>query len=157
MKGVSETEFMPAGTTTRAQFVTVLGRIAGAEVSQSVDTGYTDVVSDGWSTGYIYWASQNGIVNGYENGTFGQYDEITREQMAVILYRFAKFTGRDTAAAKDLAAYTDAVSISSWAKDAIGWANAEGLITGVTDTTLEPSGKATRAQVATILMRLENK
>ncbi len=153
MNGVGPTEFKPGGTTTRAQFVTVLGRLAGAKVSQDADTGFSDVVNDGWSAGYIKWAAENGIVKGYENGTFGQYDEITREQMAAILYRFAKYQGRGVSAFKELSAYADSGRVSSWAREAMSWACAEGLIAGVGEARLDPSGKATRAQMATILMR----
>lgn len=84
---------------------------------------------------------------------FGPDDPITREQMAVILKNYAKFKGYDTSAKADLTAFIDNAAISSWAVDALSWANAEGLITGMGNSLLAPQGKAERAQVATILMR----
>ena len=103
---------------------------------------------------YPYFvAEENGIVTGYGDGTFGPEDSITREQLAAILYRYASYKGYDVTISADLSSYTDADSVSAYAVDAMSWANAEGLITGVTATTLNPTGTATRAQVATILMR----
>ena len=85
--------------------------------------------------------------------TFNPNDPITREQMAAILYRYASFKGYDVTAKADLAGFTDAAQISDYAKDPMAWANKAGLIGGVSATTLQPQGSATRAQVATILMR----
>ncbi|MEL7566197.1 MAG: S-layer homology domain-containing protein, partial [Dehalobacterium sp.] len=113
-----------------------------------------DVKNGQWYTDAIIWADANGIVTGLGGGLFGVSDNVTREQLATILYNYAKYKGRDTAKAADLKAFTDASGISGWAQAAMKWANAEGLVTGVTATTLVPSGSATRAQVATILMRL---
>ena len=105
---------------------------------------YTDAVN---------WAAANSIVNGVSETSFAPDDPITREQMAAILYRYAQFKGYDLTADNDLSAYADASQISAYAAAAMRWANAEGLITGVTSTTLNPKGDATRAEVATILMR----
>jgi hypothetical protein len=102
----------------------------------------------------VLWASANGIVNGYEGSLFGTNDSVTREQLAVILMNYAKYKGYDTTKAADLTAYTDASSVDSWATAAVKWAVSEGLITGTTSTTLSPAGNASRAQVATILMRM---
>ncbi len=102
----------------------------------------------------MLWASANGIVNGYEGSLFGTNDSVTREQLAVILMNYAKYKGYDTTKAADLTAYTDASSVDSWATAAVKWAVSEGLITGTTSTTLSPAGNASRAQVATILMRM---
>ena len=90
---------------------------------------------------------------GYENGGFGPGDPVTREQMAAILYRYAQYKGYDVTASGDLSGYTDAGAIRPYAEAAMAWANGAGLITGVSDTTLQPRGNSTRAQVATILMR----
>ena len=95
----------------------------------------------------------NNIVGGYDNGTYGPNDALTREQMAAILYRYANYKGYDVSAQADLSSYTDAGSISDYALSAMRWANTKGLITGTTTTSLTPAGGAIRAQVATIIMR----
>jgi hypothetical protein len=104
---------------------------------------YTDAVA---------WAAENHIVSGYGNGEFGPEDAITREQMAAILMRYAGFKGYDVSMRTDLSKYTDEDSISGWAKDAMSWANANGLIQG-DGVELTPSGNAIRCQVASILQR----
>ena len=101
----------------------------------------------------VDWAAANGIVNGTSETTFDPNGTLTREQMAAILYRYAGLKGYDANQKADLSGYTDAGTISAYASDALAWTNAQGLITGVTDTTLAPKNSATRAQVATILMR----
>jgi hypothetical protein len=122
----------------------------------SGEIAFADVKSGEWYTDAVLWASKNGIVSGYDNGAFGTNDPVTREQMATILYRYAGYKKYDTAVTGDLTAYTDADSITPYALPAMKWANARGLITGRTASTLEPSGTATRAEVATILMRYVN-
>ena len=92
-------------------------------------------------------------MGGYGDGRFGPKDNITREQFAAILYRYSAFKSCDTSGTADLSAYTDASEISDWAAEAMQWANAQGLITGRTATTLVPWGEATRAEAAVILMR----
>ncbi|MCI8849839.1 MAG: S-layer homology domain-containing protein, partial [Oscillibacter sp.] len=99
------------------------------------------------------WASANGIVNGYSDGTFRPNNPITREQMAAFLYRYAGYKGRDISARADLNGYLDAAQIAGYAVEPIQWANAQGLINGTSSTTLSPTGNATRAQVAVILTR----
>ena len=101
----------------------------------------------------VLWAKENEIVNGYDNGTFGPEDPITREQIAAILYRYAVFKAYPTASESDLGGYTDAGEISGYAIPAMKWANAQGLITGTSATTLLPTGTASRAEAAVILMR----
>ena len=101
----------------------------------------------------VLWASQNGIVYGYGNALFGQDDEITREQFATMLHRYAQHDGLDTSNSGYASQYADEGRVSTWAQDAMKWANANGLITGRTPTTLVPQGTATRAEAATILMR----
>ena len=151
-EGTGGDKFSPDAAMTRAMLVTVLYRLAGSPSVSGTNT-FADVENGQWYTDAIIWANQNGIVTGYDNGLFGTNDNITREQMAAILYRYAEYQGYDISAEGDLSDYSDAESVSTWAEAAMGWASAEGLITGVTETTLSPSGSATRAQVATILMR----
>ena len=106
-----------------------------------------------WYSDAVSWAAANGIVEGYGGGKFGPNDPITREQMAAILYRYCAFKAYDTSESADISRYDDAGSVSSWAREAMSWANGAGLITGMTGTTLAPRETATRAQVAMILMR----
>ena len=99
------------------------------------------------------WAADAGIVTGVSDTTFAPDVTMTREQIATILYRYAAYKGYDMTASNDLSGYADAGEIGSYAVEAMGWANGAGLITGSTATTLNPLGSATRAEVATILMR----
>lgn len=152
MSGTAQDRFSPDLTTNRAMLVTILYRLAG---SPAVDGGsaFTDVAGGDWFASGVAWASANGIVTGYGDGRFGPNDPITREQMAAILYRYAGFAGQSTTGQADLSGYTDAGRVSPYAAEAMGWAVDRGLITGVSADTLSPGGSATRAQVATILMR----
>ena len=150
--GTSETTFAPNADMTRAMLVTVLHRLEGRPAVTGTNS-FSDVKSGEWYTDAVIWATANGIVGGYGNDLFGTDDPITREQMATMLLRYAAYKKYDTAKANDLAGFTDSISIASYALDAMKWANAEGLITGRTATTLAPTGTATRAEVATILMR----
>ena len=158
MTGTSTTTFAPNTTTTRGMIVSVLYRQAGEpEVSDgTIGTPFEDVTPGAWYADAVYWARANGIVNGYSDAAFGPNDEITREQMAAILYNYSKFAGEDVSARADLSAYDDASEIAGWAEEALSWANAEGLITGMTTTTIAPKASATRAQVAAILERYLN-
>lgn len=151
MDGIGNNLFSPNGTTTRAMIVTILHRLENQPASGT--SIFTDVPAGQWYTNAVAWAAANGIVDGYGDGRFGPNDTITREQMAAILYRYAQFKGYDVSNTGNLSGYTDAAQVSEWARTAMGWANAQGLITGNTATTLNPTGSATRAEVATILMR----
>lgn len=151
MTGVSETDFGPNLTTTRGMIVTMLYRLQGEpEVGEG---SFTDVNPDAYYADAVTWAAENDIVSGYGNGSFGANDAITREQLAAILYRYCEAMGYDTSARADLSGYSDADTISSWASDVISWANAMGLINGMSETELAPKATATRAQVAAILER----
>ncbi len=150
--GAGDTTFSPGEPMTRAMLVTVLYRLEG-QPSITGANSFTDVESGQWYTGAVIWANAEGIVTGYGGGLFGASDSVTRQQLAAILYNYAKHKGYDVTAAADLAAYTDAAEISGWAQAAVQWAKAEGLITGRTASTLVPEGSATRAEVAAILMR----
>ena len=152
MSGTSETTFSPNLTTTRGMIVTILYRLEN-EPTVTDTTAFTDVAADQYYANAVAWAAQNGIVSGIDATTFAPNNAITREQMAAILYRYAQFKGYDVSAKADLSVYTDAASVGAYATDAMAWANGAGLITGTSATTLTPAGNATRAQVATILMR----
>ena len=152
MSGTSETTFSPDLTTTRGMIVTILYRLEN-EPTVTGTTAFTDVAADQYYANAVAWAAQNGIVSGIDATTFAPNNAITREQMAAILYRYAQFKGCDVSAKADLSVYTDAAQVSTYATDAMAWANGAQLITGTSQATLTPAGNATRAQVATILMR----
>ncbi len=150
MTGVSATEFAPEATTTRAMIVSILARLEGVESAEAA--GFADV-SDEWYATAVNWAANVGVVNGYEDNTFRPNTAITREQLAAMLMNYSAWKGEDVSARADLSAYSDTAAISSWANDVMSWAVAEGLISGMTEDTLQPQGSATRAQVAAILER----
>lgn len=151
MTGVSATEFAPNQTTTRGMIVSMLARLEGVTSAESA--GFTDVADNDWYATAVNWAASEGIVNGFEDDTFRPNAPITREQMAAILYNYADYKGYDVSARADLSDYADAASISSWAEDVLAWANAEGLINGMTATTIDPQGATTRAQTAAMFER----
>ena len=154
MKGVGNGKFDPEGSMTRAMLVTVLWRYEG-EPAEGENT-FIDVPDGTWYTEAVAWAAANGVVGGVGNGKFEPEGNITREQMATILFRYAQKKGIDTSKRGELSGFPDSGKVSSWAKDAIQWAVAEDIING-SDGKLLPQGNATRAQVATILMRfIEN-
>ena len=142
MNGTSANEFSPNANTTRSMIVTILARMEGVNAS-------------GGATWYAHgreWAMGAGVSDGTN-----MEGKITREQLAAMLYRYAKLKGYDVSASADISAYTDASSVSGWATDAMRWAVGAGLINGRTATTLAPQGNATRAEVAAILMRFAQK
>lgn len=163
INGLSATTVDPSGTCTRAQLVCILYRIQGEpKVVEGYELAklrapFDDVPRGQWYTNAILWAKLTGIVNGTSAATFDPSGQITREQLAAILYRYtAKYAPDATGNAASLAAYPDAGSVSAYARDAMAWAVGNGLIKGLPhDKTdyLEPGGSTTRAQVATILMR----
>ena len=152
MDGVGDNLFAPNSQTTRAQLVTILYRLAG-EPEPGGDSGFSDVAAGTWYTDAVVWAAENGIVNGTTDATFAPGEDITREQLVTVLYRYAESKGYDVSASADLSGYPDTDQIQSYAAESVAWAVAEGLIQGFEDNTLRPAGNATRAQIATILMR----
>ena len=152
MDGVGMGLFAPNSETTRAQLVTILYRLAG-QPAPSGDSGFSDVETGTWYTDAVAWAAQNGIVNGVSDTQFAPGDDITREQLAVILYRYATYQGYDVSQRADLSGFVDAGTISTYAQEALSWANAQGLVLGFEDDSLRPQGNASRAQIAAVLMR----
>ena len=148
MAGMSDSEFGVNGKLTRAQLVTILYRIAGEPETEG-ENPFTDVKEGQWYTDAIVWAAENGIVAGVTETTFAPTADITREQIAVILYRYTK---AEKVEEDKLADFPDAGNVSGYAVDAMNWAVAEGLISG-SDGKLLPKDTATRAQIASILMR----
>ena len=145
--------FSPNLAINRGMMVTVLYRMAGSP-EVIAENPFTDVPADTWYTDAVIWASENGITAGTSETTFSPTNSLTREQLATFFYRFADFENPDPIEITgDLTGFTDAGQVASYATDAMKWAIGEGLISGTTETTLSPKATATRAQVATILMR----
>ena len=152
MDGISATQFAPNSNLTRGMVVTMLYRLEG-KPRVTGSSGFDDVASEAWYADAVTWAAENGIVNGVSDTEFAPNVNITREQLAAILYRYAEYNDYDVSGRDDLSEFTDRSSISSYALDAMRWAVDEGLITGITNTTIKPQGTATRAQAATMFMR----
>ena len=155
MAGTSGSTFSPEGTTTRGQIVTILWRLSGSPVvNYAMD--YNDVAEGSYYAEAIRWAASEGIAGGYGGGVFGPDDPITREQLAVMLHRYAQHEGCDVSIGEDIniLSYADAFTVSEYAVSALQWACGAGIISGTGDgSTLTPQGEATRAQAATVLMR----
>ena len=148
--GTSATTFAPNAAMTRGMFVTVLGNKAGLDTKEYPSSSFSDVKAGTWYAPYVEWAAQNGIVTGTGNGRFSPEQSVTREQMAVILYNYAKFTDCDlTTRAGLLEQFPDGDRVSGYAKYAMEWAVTHKIISG-SGGRLDPRGTATRAQVAQI-------
>ena len=132
--------------------VTMLWRMEGEPVANYA-MSFKDVADGQWYTEAIRWAQSTGVVEGYSAEAFGPDDPITREQMATILYRYAKYHEINVANTNTLAGFTDMNRVSSWALDAMKWANAVGLVQGRTTTTLVPDAEITRAEAACMVQR----
>ena len=154
MTGVDETHFAPNEQILRAQFAAILYRMNG-EPEVEYKAVFPDVQDGVWYTDAILWANSTGVVTGYQNtGLFGTSDPISREQMAVMMYRYAKYAGYDTSKKEDLGAFRDAEEISGYAVEAIQWAVGNGIISGKDGgTMLDPQGNATRSECAVIIQR----
>ena len=150
MQGTAEGRFTPYGVTTRGTIVTMLYRLEGEPAVTGSD--FADVADGQFYSNAVAWASANGIVSGYGNGSFGPSDNVTREQMAVILHNYAVFKGYDVSASGDLSVFTDSGAISSWAQESMAWAVGSGLMSGKGSGVLDPSGTATRAELAQMFM-----
>ena len=158
-RGIEETLFAPNMNMDRAMFVTVIGRIYGVDVSKYTTTSFKDVEANAWYTPYVAWAAENGIVLGRDETTFDPYANISREEMAAIMYRFCKFLGCDMTLKNQvfMDRYEDAKLISPWAEQYVQWAVGIGLMRGRTHTTIDPLDLATRAEVAQVIKNLCDK
>ena len=152
MNGTGETTFSPQQTTNRAMIVTILHRLEGTP-APGAQAPFTDVPADQYYAEAVAWAAANSIVNGTSETTYAPLNNITREQMAAILYRYAQYKNYDVSGSADLSAFTDAASISDYAVSALQWAVDAGLINGKGNGILDPKGSATRAEVSAILSR----
>ena len=153
MEGVSDELFAPGAMTTRAMVVTILHRMEGAPAADAVN--FTDVEQGKWYADAVNWAAANGIVNGTGEATFSPGDDVTREQLAAILYRYALTKGQTAADPSAALEFADADQVASYAADAMRWMTAHEIITGVDGNRLAPKDGASRAQIAAVLMRLD--
>ena len=154
MVGVSATSFAPDQQVSRSMLVTVLYRMSG-ETWEGGSAAFPDVEPNTWYSDAVAWASANGVVNGYDNGLFGVNGSITREQLVTMLYRFWLYLDGQTGDPASLSAFADAASVSGYAKDAMAWAVAQGLIQGRPGGLLAPAEGAGRAELCTILVRFQ--
>ena len=160
MQGVSTASFLPNGSTTRAQLVTILWRLEGNPAPVSA-AGFSDVADGAWYAVAVRWAAGCGVVKGYDNGCFGPNDAVTREQMVTILYRYAQYKGYDVSIGEDtnILSFNDALTVSGYSIPAMQWACGSGLMTGAQrdgGMALAPRDTTTRAQTATLLMRFQS-
>ena len=153
MSGLKETVFGPDETLTRAQFAAIIHRLTGApEVKYTPK--FADVEDGQWYTDGILWANEIGVVSGYKDSQyFGTNDNITREQMAFMMYRYAAYKEFDISHRADIGSFIDAGNVSSYARQAMEWATGSGIIAGKVGNRLDPQGNATRAECASIIMR----
>lgn len=152
MKGTSKDAFSPGEDVTRAMFVTILSRVARAQTDNTV-SAFGDVAANQYYSGAIEWAAEKEIVNGVGGGLFAPYRSITRQDLAVMLYRFVTVMGYELSAGESRT-YTDEAAISAYAADAVRFVTSTGLFAGYQDGSFRPKATATRAQTAVIVMRL---
>ena len=156
MSGTGEKTFEPNTTTNRAMFVAVAWRLEHMPVPEN-EASFTDVEKGTWYTDAAAWAYENGIASGFGDGTFGPNESITREQLAVFLYKYAQYKGYDLTITGNIDSFIDKDSVSPWAKDAVLWAVQNGFIAGKDGNKLDPKGFATRAEFAAIIHRFIEK
>ena len=154
MDGVGDNKFNPNGTLTRAMIAQVLYNLEGE--TSSYPTVFDDVAKSAWYADAVNWAAASGIVEGKGNNKFDPNAAITRQEMAAILYRYSELKGYDVSDVDSLSSFTDADKVASWAKEPMGWAVENYVINGKGNGKLDPTGTATRAEVAQILMNLCN-
>ena len=155
MTGLEDTVFGPGQNLARAQFAIILYRMEG-EPKIEYTAQFPDVENNIWYTNAVLWAAKNGIVTGYsDTGKFGPSDNITREQMATMMYRYAKYKEMDVTDAKDLSSFPDGNKVQVFAVDGMKWCTAKGIISGKGEEPkiLEPQGNTSRAECATIISR----
>ena len=151
MNGVAENAFGPDTHTTRGMLVTILHRMEGEP--QAGEHSFADVAEDKYYADAVAWAAENDIVNGYSDTVFAPEKAMSREEMAVVLYRYAQYKGWDVSAQGDLSRYADSESVSAWSAEAMTWAVGAKVMDGM-DGRLAPQGDALRSQTATVLMRV---
>ena len=159
MQGVSTAKFLPDGSTTRAQLVTILWRLEGSPEATNT-ASFGDVADGAWYAKAVRWAAGSGVVRGYDSEHFGPDDAVTREQMVTILYRYAQYKGYDVSVGEDtnILSFADAMTVSEYAIPAMQWACGSSMVNGIAQDggmLLAPKDTTTRAQVATLMMRFQ--
>ena len=153
MAGTSATTFEPNATLSRAMVAQILYNLEGQPTVEG-ESAFTDTNTH-WAATAITWAQKTGVVSGYENNTFRPNKAVTREELAQMLYNYAKYKEYNLTAKGDLTVFPDGSKVSSWAETAMAWANGNRLINGFEDNTHRPGGDSTRAQAASILMNFD--
>ncbi len=158
--GMTETTFVPNANLTRAQYITILAKFDGVDLTayEGKDSGFEDVKPDYWFNEVVCWAVENEITSGLTETTFGPNNDVTRSQLARFFYVYTEKTGGDVTGRADLTVYPDVAKLQEWAQTPVEWAVAVGLISGVAKDDvnyLDPNGKATRAQAAVMFMNYD--
>ena len=153
MGGTGTNTFSPGGTVTRGQIAAILHRLAGEPVVRG--SSFSDVPASAYYGGAVAWAARRGIVEGFSDGTFRPDLPVSRQQLAVILWRYAGLEKADSGARASLQGFPDAGEVGGYAREAMGWALAEGILQGTGDGTLQPQGRAARGQTAVLLERFQ--
>lgn len=157
MTGLDETHFGPYDTLSRAQFALISYLMEG-KLGADTEKTFGDIAGDKRYGPAVIWAAENSIVSGYENGNFGPSDLITREQMAVMMYRYAKYMGADTSKTTAYDGFEDAGNVSAFAEVAMGWAIGSDIIKGKEEgTKIDPQGNTARCETAIIIKRFKDK
>ena len=151
LKGATDTEFRPSKNITRADLLTILWRMEGEPQVTGVKD-FPDISEKAYYANAVRWGTKNNIVSGYKNGKFGPTDNITREQLATILYNYAKYKGKNVTANPDLSKYKDWHKVTGYAQPAMKWAIAKGVVSGKDNSTrLDPQGTASRAEATAMI------
>lgn len=153
--GTSAKTFGPKDSLTRAQFVVVLAQVAGADLTPYNYSSFSDVPAGKWYTSAIAWAAANGYVSGIADGVFGRSNGVTREQLILMFYTYAKNNGINVSASSSITHFADYGRVHDWAKQALSWGFAVGLISGTSDTTLDPRGVVTRTQACQMFSQFD--
>ena len=153
MDGMTDNMFGPEVTLTRAMVVTMLYAMDG-KPSISNLSPFNDVVATDWFVNPVVWAADNGVVSGYDDGSFRPTNPVTREELATMLRSYAQYRNKDTSASGDLSAFVDQSTVSGWAAESVSWAVGHGIINGRSGNRIAPKGTATRAEAATMFTRL---
>ncbi len=158
VKGMNDTTFAPNKNLTRAEFLTLLAKFDGVDLTiyDTTDAGFEDVKTDHWFNEVVCWAVENDLTSGISETRFGPNNNITRSQLARFFYVYTEKKGYDVSKETDISAFPDSSKVQGWAEHAVKWAVAEGLISGMSDGSLAPNGNATRAQAARIIMIYAN-
>lgn len=158
MNGMSDSKFSPSSPLTRAQFVMILANIENADLSGYSDRqSFGDVPKSRWYHGAVEWAKESGVTSGVSDSRFAPEDKVTRQQMARFLCTYAELKGIALPEGANLDRFTDAGKVADWARDSVEKVVAAGIINGMTPTTLDPRGNATRAQVAVMINSFNDK